>query len=77
MSITLIKRLKLGKCLLVFTMLLLKRLILSNHWVNKMTRGLDKTCRKISSIMEVDTGCSGLILINYSLYVRESWVHGD
>ena len=48
-SVNLIKQLK---CLLVFTMLLYKRWILCNHWVNQMTWGWDKTCRKI---IEVDT----------------------
>ena len=75
MNITLIKRLKLGKCLLVCTMLLLKRWILSNHRVNKMTRGLGKTCRKVSSITEVDTLIVTLTPVTSSGQIYRYYLH--
>ena len=77
MSITLIKRLKLGKCLLVCTMLLLKRWILSNHWVNKMTRGLGKTCRKVSSITEVDILMVTLTPVTSSGQIYRYYLHQE
>ena len=66
-----------GKCLLVCTMLLLKRWILSNHRVNKMTRGLGKTCRKVSSITEVDTLMVTLMPVTLSGQMYRYYLHQE